>query len=73
MHILGRSKPTMEMKMNPATVTVSNACTYSNLCKSTLYNLIREGKLESRTVGRRRLIVVSSLDRLLGLDERHTS
>lgn len=63
----------MEIKLTPATVTVSNACTYSNLCRSTLYNLMRDGKLESRTVGRRRLIVVSSLDRLLGLEDRQAA
>ena len=34
---------------------------------------MRDGKLESRTVGRRRLIVVSSLDRLLGLEDRQAA
>ena len=63
----------VENDVKPATVTVPNACTYSNLCRSTLYNLMRDGKLESRTVGRRRLIVVASLDRLLGLEEREAA
>jgi hypothetical protein len=34
---------------------------------------MRSNKIESRTVGRRRLIVVASLDRLLGLEEREAA
>jgi len=55
--------------MKPVTITISRACEYSGLCRSTMYNLINDARLESRTVGRRRLIVVSSLDRLLGLED----
>lgn len=53
--------------MRQATMTIQDACRYSGLSRSTLYNLIREQSLSSRTVGRRRLIVRESLDELLGL------
>ena len=55
--------------MKPRTMTVQHACKYSGVCHSTIYNLIKAKKIESCTVGRRRLIVVSSLDRLLGLED----
>lgn len=59
--------------MKQATITIAQACRYSGLCRSTFYNLMRSNKIESRTVGRRRLIVVASLDRLLGLEEREAA
>ena len=59
--------------MKPVTITVQHACKYSGLCHSTIYNLINAKKIESCTVGRRRLIIVSSLDRLLGLEDRRAA
>jgi excisionase family DNA binding protein len=52
------------------TCTAREACAASGLGNTTLYKLIGEGALETITVGRRRLIKVSSLLKLLGEQPR---
>lgn len=47
------------------TCSVAEACKASGLGRTKIYTLIAEGCLESTTVGRRRLILVASLQRLL--------
>ena len=47
------------------TATVREACEMTGLGKTTLYSLLAQGVVESTTVGRRRLIKVESLRRLL--------
>jgi excisionase family DNA binding protein len=45
--------------------TVSDACRYSGLGRSKVYELVRKGRLLSRKVDHRRLILRESLDDLL--------
>lgn len=47
------------------TATIKEACEITGLGKTTLYNLIATKRVESTTVGRRRLIRMDSLERLL--------
>jgi excisionase family DNA binding protein len=49
----------------PLTVTVSTAKKISGLGNTTIWALIKARKLESINVGRRRLIVYASLEKLL--------
>jgi len=49
----------------PLTIALQRAAEASGLSVRTLYNLIGAGKLESVTVGRRRLVIVKSLEELL--------
>ena len=49
----------------PLTVTVAMARELSGLGNTTIWALIKSGKLESICVGRRRLIVYASLEKLL--------
>jgi len=51
--------------VNPITVTIRTAREISGLGNTTIWALIKSGKLESTTVGRRRLIVYRSLAKLL--------
>lgn len=47
------------------TTTIREAVAISGLSKSGLYNLINRGALDTVTVGRRRLVKVESLNKLL--------
>ena len=49
----------------PLTVTVATARKISGLGNTTIWQLIKNGKLETVHVGRRRLVVYSSLQKLL--------
>jgi hypothetical protein len=51
--------------VNPITVTIRTARDISGLGNTTIWALIKAGKLESLLVGRRRLITYRSLERLL--------
>jgi hypothetical protein len=53
----------------PLTVTVATARKISGLGNTTIWGLIKREKLKSVCVGRRRLIVYSSLERLLSPSE----
>ena len=50
----------------PLTVTVANAGTMSGLSVATLYRLIERGELDTIKIGRRRLVRVDSIKRLVG-------
>jgi excisionase family DNA binding protein len=50
--------------LKPITITVETALRVSGLGRTKLYQLIKEGKLRTVTVGRRRLVVYSSLEEL---------
>lgn len=52
------------------TCTVPEACVASGLGRTKLYELIGDGRLETRTIGRRRLVVVGSLTALLAGNAR---
>jgi excisionase family DNA binding protein len=49
----------------PLVVSVPEACTLLRVSRWTLYQLIRSGKLETVTIGTRRLVPVSALYELL--------
>ena len=53
----------------PLMITVRRFCEISSCGKTTAFRLIREGKIESRCVGRRRLIVMESVRSLLDLPD----
>lgn len=47
------------------TCTIDEACQATGLGRTKLYELIGAGKLDTRSVGRRRLVLVTSLQALL--------
>lgn len=47
------------------TTTIKGACDMSGLGKTKLYSLIAENKIDTITVGRRRLVKIDSLRALL--------
>lgn len=51
--------------LEPLVYSVADACRMSSLGKTYIYTLIREGRLESRKIGKRTLIPAASLHRLL--------
>lgn len=51
--------------MDPITVTTRQARAMTGLGKTKLFELIGDGTIESTTIGRRRLVSVASLKRLL--------
>jgi len=69
MSICSTSLPHHELHgARPLTVTVAMARKISGLGNTTIWALIKNGQLESTSVGRRRLIVYASLERLLSPD-----
>ena len=50
------------------TCTIDDACEVTGLGRTKLYELIGTGHLITTTVGRRRLVLVSSLQALLGVN-----
>ena len=50
--------------IKPLTVTVGTALNISGLGRTKLYELINEGRIKTVTIGRRRLVVFSSLEEL---------
>jgi excisionase family DNA binding protein len=48
------------------TCTVAEACDATGLGRTKIYDLIKAGALKTITIGRRRLVLVDSLLRLLG-------
>jgi hypothetical protein len=57
----------------PLTVTVAMARKISGLGNTTIWALIKDRKLESISIGRRRLIVFNSLEKLLSPPSPETS
>lgn len=49
----------------PLAYTIHDACRISSIGRTRLYELIKAGKLESRKVGRRTLVLAVSLRRLI--------
>ncbi|MCC6828596.1 MAG: helix-turn-helix domain-containing protein [Novosphingobium sp.] len=49
----------------PLAYSVQDACRVSSIGKTRLYQLISEGKLEARKIGKRTLIPAASLRRLI--------
>jgi len=57
---------TKSMVIEPLAYSVSEACRVSSLGRTRLYQLIGEGRLEVRKIGKRTLIPAASLRALLG-------
>ncbi len=53
----------------PISVTVQTARKLTGLGNTTIYQLIKQGKLKSVVIGRRRLILYDSLESLIAPDE----
>ena len=51
----------------PLAVTVKNACRLMGIGNTKAYDLFKEGKLQTVTVGRRRLVVLASIEALIGI------
>lgn len=51
--------------MEPIALSVSDAVKASGLGRTTLYEAMSEGRMETRKVGRKRLILTRSLRRLI--------
>lgn len=51
--------------LEPIAYSIAEACRVSSLGKTRVYQLISEGKLEARKVGKRTLIPAESLRRLI--------
>ena len=49
----------------PLAYSIADACRVSSIGKTRLYQLINEGKLEARKIGKRTLIPAESLRRLI--------
>lgn len=49
----------------PIAYSIADACRVSSIGKTRLYQLINEGKLEARKLGKRTLIPAESLRRLI--------
>jgi hypothetical protein len=59
----------MSKSIEPLAYSVAEACRISSLCKSSIYNFTRAGKLETRKIGRRTVVLASSLRELIeGVD-----
>ncbi|MDK4807786.1 MAG: helix-turn-helix domain-containing protein [Novosphingobium aromaticivorans] len=59
------STPAQPGHLQPLAYSISEACRVSSLGKTYLYALIKDGKLTSRKVGNRTLILADSLRRLI--------
>lgn len=64
----GRNTMTGVTNLNPITVSVADAMAMSGLSRQTLYRRMATKELETITIGRRRLIPVVSLKKLLGAE-----
>mgnify|MGYP003333019405 CR=1 FL=1 len=53
-------------KLKPVSVTIEEAKRLTGLGRTTLYALMAEGKLKTTTIGRRRLVLYSSIEKLVG-------
>lgn len=51
-------------KLKPVTVTINTALEVTGLGRTKLYELIAQGIIKTITIGRRRLVVFSSLEEL---------
>ena len=52
----------------PLAVTVNSACELTGLGRTTIYKLIGTGQLDSVSIGRKRLVLSASIDRLLSAE-----
>ena len=57
--------------LRPISVTISTTRKITGLGNTTVWKLIAEKKLETVMVGRRRLVIYSSIERLLSVSAAH--
>jgi excisionase family DNA binding protein len=57
----------MNIQTSPICFSVKEAARVSGLSRSWIYERLAAGELESRKIGRRRLIVAASLSKLLNV------
>ena len=50
----------------PVSVTIDDTCRITGLGRTKIYELIGEGKLKTKTIGRRRLVIYASIEALVG-------
>jgi excisionase family DNA binding protein len=60
-----KRRPTRRKAPERLAVPVDDACTITGLSHSSIYELIRDGRLKSVTIGRRRLVLMRSIEALL--------
>ena len=60
-----KRKPKRRKEPERMAVPVDDACTITGLGRTSIYELIAEGKLKSVAIGRRRLVGYSSIEALL--------
>lgn len=56
------STPAEKSRMKPLSITVDDATTYCGIGRTKLYELIREGHLTARKMGKRTLLLTAELD-----------
>jgi excisionase family DNA binding protein len=59
------SMPVTDTHLEPLAYSIKEACRVSSLGRTRLYQLIGEGKLETRKIGKRTLIPAASLRALI--------
>ncbi len=59
------ARPLASFHPEPLAYSVADACRVSTIGKTRLYQLIAEGKLEARKIGKRTLIPAASLRALI--------
>lgn len=59
------TEPTSAHALAPLAYSISEACKVSSIGRTSLYQLINEGRLEVRKVGKRTLITARSLRALI--------
>lgn len=61
--------PPKKMENDSLAVTIKTCCGLLSLSKSSVYEMIKSKQLDSFKVGRRRLITLASIKRLLPVDK----
>ena len=62
------SRQLSEKDMKPLCCSVSDAAKSIGVCRATIYNWMREGRIETSRVGGRRLVRIESVKRLVGAE-----
>lgn len=57
----------------PLAVTVKTACELVGVGNTTMWGLIKEGRVKTVSIGRRRLVLYASLESLLALSDKAAS
>ncbi|WP_084489057.1 helix-turn-helix domain-containing protein [Novosphingopyxis baekryungensis] len=57
----------MDRNVNPLAHSILDVCELTSLSRSSIYELINRGELEVISIGRRRLVLARSVEKLLGI------